>query len=149
MVEAVTVGRTHIIEPLSPLLSRFWYLSSLTSGFCGEFPANPMIPETRGGGGIPRPLHAEAQREAGLELISPGFYSRRYSHPPVVGQAPRTDGQRAKLSSSRQDEVRDWRGITDDPEVAHPLLSGDFRNTWFSSDPSSHVRMPGDRGSAE
>jgi hypothetical protein len=48
MLEAVTVGRTHIIPPRSPLFHGFWYLSSLTSGFCGEFLANPMIPKIEG-----------------------------------------------------------------------------------------------------
>src|ERR1039458_3511764 len=55
MVEAVTVGRSQIVAPLSPLLSRVWYLSSLKSRSCGEFPAKVMIPEIiqKGGrGGI-------------------------------------------------------------------------------------------------
>src|ERR1039457_5052426 len=37
MVEAAMVGRSQIVAPLSPLLSRFEYLSSWTSAFCGEF----------------------------------------------------------------------------------------------------------------
>ena|SRR5271165_7003794 len=51
MVEAVTVECSHIVAPLSPLFHGFWYLTLLGSGFCGEFPANPMIPVDPGGEG--------------------------------------------------------------------------------------------------
>src|SRR6267154_2310878 len=50
MVEAVTVGRSQLDAPPSPLFHGFWYLSSLTTGFCREFRANPMSPKIRGGG---------------------------------------------------------------------------------------------------
>src|SRR5580700_4994236 len=54
MVEAMTVRYTATRHALSPLSSRFWYLSSLTSGFCGEFPAKSMIPPDPGGEGVSR-----------------------------------------------------------------------------------------------
>jgi hypothetical protein len=55
MFEAVTVCYTANQRKLSPVFHGFWYLSSLTSGFCGEFLANSMIPEIwgEGGGGYP------------------------------------------------------------------------------------------------
>src|SRR5271156_1114912 len=54
MVEAVTVCYRASRRALSPLFHGFYYLSSLTSVFCGEFPANVMIPVRGGGRGIPQ-----------------------------------------------------------------------------------------------
>jgi len=54
MSEAATVRPSANRGDLSPLFDGFWYLSPLTSVFCGQFPANSMTPKIRGGGGIPR-----------------------------------------------------------------------------------------------
>jgi hypothetical protein len=51
MAEAVTVRPRADHRALSLLFHGFWYLSSLTCGFCGEIPASVMIPQGEGEGG--------------------------------------------------------------------------------------------------
>jgi hypothetical protein len=74
IVEAVTVGRSRPAAPRSPLLSRFWYLSSLTSGFCEEFRANVMIPGIGVGGGYARIAHDSAHQPSRSDALSKIYF---------------------------------------------------------------------------
>ena len=93
MVEAVTVFYTASRRALSPLFHGFEYLSSLTSGFCGEFSANSMIPQMGGGRGIPHFPALIRRFRSSLAVAAELYFA--VSSPLIFGQQryPRGDGQ--------------------------------------------------------